>query len=254
MVRRALLVCGILSSLLYVVTVLLAATRWEGYSPASQTVSELIAIDAVTRPLVVPLFVTYALLIYAFGMGVWASADRKLALRFVAVGIIGKEVLGLVGTLFFPMHLREVLAADGGTSSDSMHATLAFVGVLFMLFALASATFFFVKWFRLYSIATILLLVVGGVLTGSDVARMEANLPTPWMGVWERINIYAYMLWVIVLSIILLRAEAQRPHPHPRFLPHPLDGTVGIIHSLETARPKRDLDSKEHNHFKGNPE
>jgi len=210
MVRKVLLVSGILSSLLYVVTVVLAAMRWEGYNPASQTVSELIAIDAPTRPLVVPLFVTYALLIYAFGVGVWASDDRKPALRFAAVGLIGKEVLGLVGTLFFPMHLREVLAVGGGTSSDTMHATLALLGVLFMLLALGSAAFAFGKRFRLYSIATILLLIVGGVLTGSDVPRMEANLPTPWMGVWERINIYAYMLWVVVLSIILLRGKGDR--------------------------------------------
>jgi hypothetical protein len=54
-VRKALLVCGILSSLLYVDTVEPAAIRWKGYSSKSQTVSELIAINAPTRPLVVPL-------------------------------------------------------------------------------------------------------------------------------------------------------------------------------------------------------
>jgi hypothetical protein len=48
-------------------------------------------------------------------------------------------------------------------------------------------------------------------LTGLDASRLEANLPTPWMGVWERINIYAYMLWVVVLATALLRGRvAQR--------------------------------------------
>jgi hypothetical protein len=190
MVRKALLGCGVLSSLLYVVTVALAATRWEGYSPASQTVSELIATDAPTRPLVVPLFITYSLLVFAFGAGVWRSAGRNRALRFTAVGLVGKEVLGLVVTLFFPMHLREALATGGGTSSDAMHGTLTFVGVLFMLLALGAAAFAFGRRFRLYSIATLLLLVVGGVLTGSD--------------------IYAYMLWVVALAIALLRARVER--------------------------------------------
>ena len=37
MVRKVLLACGILSSLLYVATVVLAAMRWEGYSSTSQT-------------------------------------------------------------------------------------------------------------------------------------------------------------------------------------------------------------------------
>lgn len=27
------------------------------------------------------------------------------------------------------------------------------------------------------------------------------------MGVWERINIYGYMLWIVILAVILLRAE-----------------------------------------------
>lgn len=50
-----------------------------------------------------------------------------------------------------------------------------------------------------------MLLLVGGALAGLDAPRLAANLPTPWMVVWERINIFAYMLWVVVLAIILLR-------------------------------------------------
>ncbi len=209
--RKLLLVCGILSSLLYVATVVLAAMRWEGYSSTAQTVSELIAIGAPTRPLVVPLFVTYALLVYAFGVGVWRSSGRKRALRFAAIGLVGKEVLGLVGTLFFPMHLR----GGEGTLTDTMHAILALVGVLFMLLALGFGATAFGKWFRLYSIGTILLLVVGGVLTGLDAPRLATNLPTPWMGFWERINIYAYMLWVVVLTIALLRSKVAQPRDAP---------------------------------------
>jgi Protein of unknown function (DUF998) len=207
MVRKILLVCGILSSLLYVATVVLAAMRWEGYSSTSQTVSELIAIDAPTRPLVVPLFVTYALLVYAFGVGVWQSPGRKRALHFVAIGLIGKEVLGLVVTLFFPMHLRGV----EGTLTDAMHASLTGVGVLFILIAIGFGATAFGNQFRFYSIATILMLVVGGTLAGLDGSRLATNLPTPWMGVWERINIGGFLLWVVVLAIALLRGRvAQR--------------------------------------------
>ncbi len=207
MVRKVLLGCGIASSLLYVATDLLAARRWEGYSSTSQTVSELIAIDAPTRPLVVPLFLTYSVLVIAFGAGVWQSAGRKRALRFAAVGLAGKEVLGLVVTLFFPMHLRGIEE----TLTDTMHGALTMVGVLFMLLAIGFGATAFGMRFRLYSIGTFLLLVVGGTLAGLDAPRLAANLPTPWMGVWERINIFAYMLWVVVLAITLLRAPVERP-------------------------------------------
>jgi Protein of unknown function (DUF998) len=206
MVRKILLGCGIVSSVLYVATVVLAPRRWEGYSSSSQTVSELIAINAPTSGLVVPLFLTYSLLVIAFGMSVWASAGRKRALRVAAVGLIGKEVLGFVVTLFFPIHLRGV----EGTRTDTMHAILTVVGVLFMLLAIGFGAAAFGKRFRIYSIATFLMLVVGGVLTGLDQPNLEPNLPTPWMGVWERINIYAYMLWVVVLAIALLRAQKAR--------------------------------------------
>ena len=84
MARKLLFFCGILSSLLYVGTDVLGTMRLEGYSFTSQTVSELSAIDAPSRPLVVPLFLTYSVLVIAFGLGVWGSAGRKRALRVTA--------------------------------------------------------------------------------------------------------------------------------------------------------------------------
>jgi hypothetical protein len=57
-----LLACGVLSSLLYVATDALGAMRREGYSYVSQTVSELSAIGAPTRPLVGALFLAYSVL------------------------------------------------------------------------------------------------------------------------------------------------------------------------------------------------
>ena len=51
------------------------------------------------------------------------------------------------------------------------------------------------------------ILLAFGVLTGMDGPRVQANLPTPWLGVWERISIAADMLWVAVLAITLLRVK-----------------------------------------------
>ena len=68
------------------------------------------------------------------------------------------------------------------------------------------------KWFQLYSIGTILTLLVFGALAGIQGPRIAANLPTPWLGITERINVYSAMLWVLVLAVVLLRerkSEAQ---------------------------------------------
>jgi hypothetical protein len=35
--------------------------------------------------------------------------------------------------------------------------------------------------------------------------RIAAKLPTPWICVMERINVYSSMLWVATLGVLLLR-------------------------------------------------
>jgi len=211
MVRKLFLICGILSSLLYVAMNALIPMRWEGYSIASQTVSELSAIDAPTRPLWVPLGMVYTLLVAAFGWSIWASAAGNRRLRVVG-GLLA--ACGVLGLFWPPMHLREVLAAGGKTFTDTLHIVWTVVSNLLTVLAMGFAAAALGKRFRLYSIATIVLLLAFGVLTGVDAPRVEANLPTPWIGVWERINIAAWMLWIVVLAVALLRQIPRAPLPH----------------------------------------
>src|SRR4249920_473173 len=110
MLRKALLICGILSSLLYGAMMVLIAMPWEGYSSASQTVSELSAIGAPTRSLWLLPAAFYTVLVTAFGWGVWKSARESRSLRVVGALITAYGALGLVWPLA-PMHLRETLAA-----------------------------------------------------------------------------------------------------------------------------------------------
>jgi hypothetical protein len=207
MVRKGLLICGVLSSLLYVAMNVFVAMLWEGYSSASQTVSELSAIGAPTRLLWVWLGIAYSLLVTAFGWGVWASARPDRPLRVVGGLMVAYGVISLAWP-FAPMHLR----GTEFTLTDTMHIVLAMVTVLLMLLAIGFGAASFGQRFRLYSVATILILVAFGALTGVDGPRIAANLPTPWIGVWERINIGAFLLWVVVLSIALLRVQNGSAH------------------------------------------
>lgn len=206
----ALLACGIAAPLLYVAMLFLVPMGWEGYSSASQTVSELSAIGAPTRALWVALGLVYTLLIAAFGWGIWASARESRALRVVGVMMIATGVLGL---FWPPMHLREVLAAGGGTLTDGLHIVWMIVSGLLMLVAMGFSATVFGMRFRLYSIATIVLMVVFGALTSVEAPQMEANLATPWIGVWERLNIAVWMLWIAVLAIASLRRQVVRRLP-----------------------------------------
>lgn len=203
--REVLLACGILSSLIYVAVNIVGAARWEGYNSTSRTVSELFAFGAPSRPIVVPLLLAYDALLIAFGWGVWRSAGRVRNLRTTGVLLIGIAVVGSFGPPFASMHLRGVPA----TLNDTMHIVLTVVIALFTLLAIGFGATAFGMQFRLYSIVTLLVLVVFGTLAGLDGARIAAQLPTPWLGVTERINIGSYLLWVGVLAIALLR----RSHP-----------------------------------------
>ena len=203
--RKLLLVCGILSSLLYVAMTVFVALQWQGYSSVSQTISELSAIDAPTRPLWVVLSIAYSLLVTAFGWGVWMSARRSRSLRVVGALMIAYGATGLAWP-FAPMHLRGAEFA----LTDAMHIAFGMVTVCLYLLALAFGAAAFGKRFRLYSIATLVIVVALGALTGMDGPRLAANLPTPWIGVWERINIGVVLLWVVVLAVVLLRATEER--------------------------------------------
>ncbi|WP_158512978.1 DUF998 domain-containing protein [Flavisolibacter tropicus] len=207
-VHKGLLLCGLLSSLLYVTMNVFIPMLYAGYNAASQTVSELSAIDAPTRPLWVWLGFVYTFLVAGFGWGVWQSAPRKRPLGKAGILIIAHGIVGLAWPLA-PMHQRQVLAAGGGSFTDTLHIVFSMVTVLIMLFTIAFAAASLGNRFRLYSIVTVLLLLITGILTGLDAPRMEAGQPTPLMGVWERISIGAYMLWVMVLAVILLWAERK---------------------------------------------
>jgi hypothetical protein len=204
MARDLLLLCGILSSLLYAAISILVAMQWEDYSSASQTVSELSAIGAPTRALWVPLGIVYTLLVAAFGWGVRASAGERRPLRVVGSLMVAYGVVGLAWP-FAPMHLR----GAAFTLTDAVHIALGVVTVLLMLVAMGFGAATLGRRFRLYSIASILVSVAFGALTGWDSPRIAANLPTPWIGVWERVIIAVFLLWVVVLALALLRGAPE---------------------------------------------
>lgn len=199
MLKKTLLGFGIVSSLLYVGIDLLAALRFADYhSFTSQAISELGAVGAPTRSMVEPLFAVYGLLLMGFGVGVWALGHRKPALRIIGILLIG---IWAVGLLTPPMSVR----GTGTISGDLPHIVLTGVIVLFILSAIAVGASLYGRTWRRYSVATILTIVVSGALTGVAAGRLADGQPTPWLGITERINIGAYLLWVVLLAVSLLR-------------------------------------------------
>jgi protein-S-isoprenylcysteine O-methyltransferase Ste14 len=174
---------------------------WPEYRWSSQTVSELSAIGAPTRPLWVALGFVYSALYAAFGAGVWATAQRKRPLRVAAVLIMASAVLGLAWP---PMHLRPVLAAGGGTLTDTLHIVWASAWGVLSMVAMGFGAAALGTRFRIFTVVAVSLLLAFGALTSLEAPNVAVDQPTPWIGVWERLNIGCYYAWLVVFALALL--------------------------------------------------
>ena len=213
--RKILVGCGILSSLWYIGMNILVPMYFEGYHSASQTVSELSAIGAPTRPLWVALAMVYILLFGAFGLGIWRSAVGNRNLR-----IVGGLIFVYVAVNFYwpPMHLR----GNEPTLTDALHIAWAMVTLLLMMLIMGFGAAAFAKSFRIYTIITFVVFIIFGALIGTEAPGIPENLPTPRIGIWERINIGAFMLWVIVFAIAILRKEKDSRSQADEYITLPL--------------------------------
>ncbi|MDH4091930.1 MAG: DUF998 domain-containing protein [Cyclobacteriaceae bacterium] len=207
MMRKFLLACGILSSLWYVGINIFVPTQYAGYSALTLTVSELSAIGAPTRIIWVLLAILYLLLLMAFGWGVLKSSAGDRQLRIAGSLIIAYCIMNFYWP---PMHQREVIAAGGGSLTDTLHIVWAMMTLLFNMLLMGFGAAALRKRFRLYTIATWVVFIVFGVLTFTESPGIEANQPTPHLGIWERINMGAFLLWIIVFAIALLNKRNQK--------------------------------------------
>lgn len=203
--RRALIWTGVLSLPVYVAADVLGGMRYDGYSFASQAISELSAVGAPSKSFVDPLFLIYSFLALAFGIGVLRVAgSTNRPLRISAAALIGYGAIGSATSLtgeFFAMHQR----GAGSLSSDAPHIILTAVLVFMLLVAMAFGAFALSQRFRVYSLITMVIAIVFGALTSQFAPNLAAGQPTPGMGILERIDVYSSVLWPAVLGIALLR-------------------------------------------------
>jgi Protein of unknown function (DUF998) len=210
MLQKALLLGGLASSLVYAAVNMYVPMTWDDYSIASQTVSELSAIGSPTRTLWIGLIVPYMVLFAAFGWGVLKSAGANRWLRIEGWLILVYSAFNLYWP---PMHRREVLAAGGGTLTDTLHLVWAGVTVFLFVLIMGFGAIALGRLFRVYTVVSVAALIVCGLMTSLDAPNVATNLPTPWIGVWERVNIGVFLLWVAVLSISLMRLEGDARYP-----------------------------------------
>jgi hypothetical protein len=205
MFRRVLLLGGIASSLLYVIGIdVIAPFRFPEYhNYADQMVSELFAAGAPTRTLMVWLMIPYNVLVLGLALGVWKSAGHSRAARLTAAAIAAYAAASTAGLLLFQMDVRGTVASQ----RDASHIAATIVMSIVIVAMIALGAFARGRRFRFYSFATIAMVIVFGVWAGFLARPMPQ--PTPWLGLAERVNIYATMLWSAVLAASLLPVQSR---------------------------------------------
>jgi hypothetical protein len=93
--------------------------------------------------------------------------------------------------------------------TDTLHIAWAIVTNIFMWTFMLLGAMALGKSFRMYTFVSILLHVIFGMLTFQEAPQIPKNGPTNMIGLWERINILVFMMWVIVFAIILRRSVSQ---------------------------------------------
>jgi hypothetical protein len=204
---KALLFAGIVAAGLYVAGDVLSGLIYDASRPYSfkdQAISELTALGSPVRSLMVAIITVHNLLLAAFAVGVWRAAGQNRSLRWVGALLLGAGAITISLHPFFPMSSRWM---ERGFT-DTMHETLTFVWLPFVIVAVALSAVAFRGWFRIYSVGTLLAMTGFGIAAGNAIQGLEQN-DTPWAGAFERINAYALMLWFALLAVTVLRRSLK---------------------------------------------
>jgi len=204
---RALLMCGAASSVLYVIIDVIGAVSYPGYDYSAQAISEMSAIGAPTAGILAPWYALWSILFLAFTLGVWILGRARRSLRWCAALLLAVAIVGS-GFSLFPMSQRSAVP----TFSDTMHLVVAGATMVLLSAAILAGAGSFERGFRHYSAATVGVMLIFFLVTMRDVPNVAADLPTPYMGLSERISMAAWLLWIAVFSVKLLRTSMPATH------------------------------------------
>jgi hypothetical membrane protein len=183
---------GILAVAVYLFSVILGGSFYPDYSHASQAISELVGSHSPTRNVLNPLFLAYNTLLLIFALAIYRRYDNRKS----KIGAICLIIIALASILmwWFPMDSKGHQATFQGT----IHIVLASVEALMTVIATVMLGIGLKKshpTFSLISIVTGFLLLVFGPAAGISAAQNSPN-----MGIYERITIGIFMLWLIIIA------------------------------------------------------
>lgn len=203
MLRKILICCGIAGPVLYVITAIVGAALRNDYSHIVNAISELISNGAPNKAVLDVVFNIYNALLLAFAVGAFSILKNSPRICRVAMGLlIGVQILSFSWG-FFPMDPLGAEATLAGTMHNVLGGIVALATIimpLLMGLGLRQVDGFqgYTKYSFISSAVIFVFGLMGVVLAGQDVQLF---------GLFERITIGAYEVWIFVTALTLLKTE-----------------------------------------------
>lgn len=192
---------GIIGPVVYILAVFIGGALRHDYSALYNSISELSMANAPNKVLMDVLFGIYNLFIIIFGLGAYLDGEivsKKFNAATIMLVVIG--ILGLM-VLVFTQDPRGATVTLNGTLHIVLSGITAALTILtVLLVGLSFKSYENMKIFSWYSYLTALFIFISG---GAGAASIANNSPIG--GLFERITIFLFMIWVIILSYVLLK-------------------------------------------------
>jgi hypothetical protein len=196
---------GFLAPFLFVITAIVGGALRPGYRHVTDTVSELFSPGSPNRLVLSLLYTLFAVSLTLFGLGLlrfvlhtgnFKTIGVTASMAFISVG-----VLHILSATIFPQDAWGSPPTLFGRLHIILHGLISLLSLLYIL--LFGVWFYrtgIAKYFRVYSIATIIGVVLAAVW-------MILSYGDPLMGISERAAALLGFQWTIVLAAVVMRDD-----------------------------------------------
>uniref|UniRef100_A0A2A4Z9T4 DUF998 domain-containing protein n=1 Tax=OCS116 cluster bacterium TaxID=2030921 RepID=A0A2A4Z9T4_9PROT len=198
------LLSGMISTIIYLLHVVVGGALWGGYSHMEQSISDLTSVGAPNKTLLSVMTNVYGILALIFALVLYRlikQHDFKL-LRIGLLLLVVMEAVSFVGYMLFPLE-------SSGIEQFSFQNVMHIIVTIIVVVATISFTFLLgigflriqrMKKLGLYILVSGIIITISGVSTGFVIAN-----ELPVIGLIERVNIFALQGVIFALSFVMYR-------------------------------------------------
>ncbi len=203
--RKILLYCGIAAPVIYIITAIVGAAVRTDYSHIVNAISELISNGAPNKAILDIVFNIYNALLLAFSIGGYVTLKNAARPSRIAMGILIAVQILSFSWGFFPMDPIGSEATFAGTMHNVFGGVVAFATILMpLLMGLGLCQTKVFQSYTTYSFVSSAIIFVSGLI-GVILAGQGIQL----FGLFERITISTYEVWIFVTALSLLKKRVD---------------------------------------------